>query len=89
MQKMLKERNSSFKRETDADANEEEITTISINKEWNEGRANRQMIVTALLFSPDGYIPRLESKEWECWKLLDWRLNQHSITRDYWTGIRK
>jgi len=25
---------------------------------------------------PDGYIPRLESKEWECWKLLDW----HSFT---------
>ncbi len=32
----------------------------------------------ALLFSPDGYIPRLESKEWECWKLLDWRLNSEN-----------
>ena len=29
----------------------------------------------------DGYIPRLESKEWECWKLLDWRLNSENDSR--------
>ena len=27
---------------------------------------------------PGGYIPRLESKEWECWKFLDWRLNEEN-----------
>ena len=30
---------------------------------------------------PDGYISRLESKEWECWKLLDWRLNSENDSR--------
>jgi hypothetical protein len=30
---------------------------------------------------PDGYIPRLESKERECWKFLDWRLNSENDSR--------
>ena len=33
------------------------------------------------LLVPDGYIPRLESKEMECWKFLDWRLNSENDSR--------
>ena len=39
---------------------------------------------TSVRFSdlvPDGYIPRLESKERECWKFLDWRLNSENDSR--------
>ena len=30
---------------------------------------------------PGGYIPRLESKERECWKFLDWQLNSENYSR--------
>ena len=33
------------------------------------------------LFLPGGYVPRLESKERECWKFLDWQLNSENDSR--------
>jgi hypothetical protein len=33
------------------------------------------------MIEPGGYIPRLESKERECWKFLDWQLNSENYSR--------
>ena len=39
------------------------------------------LAINLILLVPDGYIPRLESKERECWKFLDWRLTSENDSR--------
>merc|ERR1711972_811027 len=49
-------------------------------KERNATSA-RHMMVLFLDSVPGGYIVRVETKERECWKFLDWRLNQENDSR--------